>query len=488
MSLRLLRFVLLLPPLLWSSCAHLGGDVLLIDDDGNDRASVAERWPRASWLELQGPLMQRSLDVVVLVNGLPAIATLDTGATRTAMSSSLAERLGLSELVAGSSDRGRFTDAHGAAGEAIGVVVDSLRLGTTWLERRPVMVFSSTHDFLLIGLDVLQDYEMLIAADQGLVGLFAPGDGPRAFDDVVVPLALRTPSLELAVEARARGASGDAVTFLVVDTGAMGTSFPSAPGVLAGVAADLRFTSTTIGVASSKEERGRFRLDPLRLGPGGVDVGAVAAWEAIHNDGQGPGLLGVDVLARFRTLIVPRAPSELRLQPLPKRPSSRDRGPDGYACPGGCVSVAVVARTPEASLADLHDGVRGAIERLADEQMGLAPSSSSSSSSSALWALGGRTDGACLRVDIHGVWGGHKVELAITDASDRPGGALAGSAITLVVDVPQDRGFHECVPLPASTEALGVGPGTPLSLRFVRSDRAISAGCPQHSCLYWSGA
>lgn len=469
---------LLLLPL--AGCATVD-EALAVDEDGNDRASVQERWPTAAWLPLQGPLLQHELKIVVLVNGMPAVATLDTGATVTSISSTTAHALGLDDAVAASSDRRGFVDAHGARSESVVVEVDSIAIGSAWMEHQRVDVFPADRDVFLVGLDLLQDFDILIAGDQGVVGLFPAGTGPKQDDDLVVPLEFRDNSLY--VKAASTGAYGEAVTELVVDTGAGGTTFPSAPGLAAGVKADLRFKTITQGVASQKEERGRFLLDPLRLGAAGVNVGTVAAWEAIHNDGNGPGLLGVDVFLRFRTLIQPKA-TQLRLRPLAPRPNRRDTGPAGYNCPDGCVSVAVIARDGDAAIADFGDTLKDLTHRYVEaqyrEQTGQAPASSGE-------FIVGREDRACLAVDVHGVWAGHTVEFAVTDADRQPGGRLAGGALTVIVNVPKSKGFHECIQLPPSTQALGLDPGTPLSLRFLRSDRAVSTKCDGDYCVYWSG-
>jgi clan AA aspartic protease (TIGR02281 family) len=190
----------------------------VVDVDGSEVADVKDAHADAIWLPLQQPLLQHSLDVVVLVDGQPVVATLDTGAMVTAMSSTLAQRLGLAERVAQSTDHMPITDAHGQAGQASRVLVSTLGFAQQWIDNAAVWVFPSERETFLIGMDHLQRYDLYLVVDQGYVGLFPAGQGPKDDDDTVIPLIAGERSLQ--VRARAPGARGTAEATMVVDTGA----------------------------------------------------------------------------------------------------------------------------------------------------------------------------------------------------------------------------------------------------------------------------
>lgn len=459
-----------------AACASVKDAV--VDVDGAEVADVKEAHPDAIWLPLQQPLMQHSLDVVVLVDGQPVVATLDTGAMVTAMSSTLAQRLGLSERVAQSRDHMPITDAHGQAGQASRVLVSTLGFAQQWIDDASVWVFPSERETFLIGMDHLQRYDLYLVIDQGYVGLFPAGQGPRHDDDTVIPLIPGERSV--LVRARAPGARGTAEATMVIDTGAEFTTFPSAPALEAGVPADLRFKATTLGVASEQRHEGMFRIDHLAVGD--VDVGAVFAREATGNGGNGPGLLGLDVLARTRTLIVTSGKPELRLAPLPRRPAFVSASPGGFPCQGPCVAVGLVALPLELRAELVRQQVQDILAAAAADQLRGGRGDVASGRRTYALPRDQRSDGVCLDVDVDPAYADRVVEFAVTDVA----GELGGNALTVRLRVPAG-GLHDCIDLPASTAPLGLRAGTPLSLRFVRTGPEVVARCEADVCLWWSG-
>jgi clan AA aspartic protease (TIGR02281 family) len=479
------RAALVVAALSWAvgvACAHAPEPI--VSGDGSDVATGVTTWPGAAWLPLQEPLGGHRMEVVVVVNGAPAVATIDTGATDTSMSSATARRLGLSALVDAATERREFADAHGERAEARRIVVDSLALGSEWLEDVGVWVLPGDGDLFLIGMDQLRRHDILLDVEQGHVGLFPAGTGPRD-SDITIPL--RAEENALLVDVEAAGRSETARATLIVDTGAESTMFPSAPAVMAGVDADLRFKKTTVGVLSTRQQAGRFRIDHLRVG--GVDVGAVAAYEDIANGGQGPGLLGIDALGRFRVVIVTSGPTPaLHLWRLPPRAPTRTTGPQGETCSGGCVGVKLEKRTPFYGVPLPQRDYRTVLEDIAADQLrGGDGSTPVDGPRVFVPSTDGRDDGVCLGIEIHRLYAGQRLEFAVTDAAETPGGRLAGHALTFFIDEVPALGYRACLPLPQATAAMGLTLSTPLSLRFVRTNAAVVEHCEGDICLHWTG-
>lgn len=418
---------------------------------GSDVSDLPQRFARGDWLPLETSLLSLDLVVKVVVNGRRVSAILDTGAMATTMSTRLATRLG---VLTSSTPRGtpvRAVDAHGDVIIGERIVVDGIELGARRFDGLMVTVLDRPTEMFLIGADILADLDLYIAADEGLVGLFPPGLAPHHPDELVVPVAVEDG--QLIAKATAVGRGGVPVDFdLLIDSGAWNTSVPAFVGINAGVRADLDYVSTTIGVAGEQEARGRFVLDPLRLGPGRVSVGRVLALAATMDRGSGLGLLGNDVLMRFHSVISFRD-GTLRLRPFAPRPSERLVGPGGARCgPDGkspCVAVTLTTTTAVPAPDD--------------------------------WP------GVCLQVDVDPVYAGQTVELAMTAEDDETVSLLSGGAIRAYVSVDQ-HGAQHCFPLWPQMQRLGLHATSRLSLRWVRTEGVVWPCDPMKTrCVTFTG-
>jgi hypothetical protein len=400
---------------------------------GSDVSELPRLYPNGEWLPIEAPLLSMQLIVKVTVNGRSMPAILDTGAMGTTMSEPVAKRLG---VLSADTPRGmpvRAVDAHGDVIMGEKIQVDALELGARRFKGIQATVLGQAPDLFLIGADVLADVDLYLAADEGLVGIFPPGAAPRRSDDVVVPL--QAGPRQLVVKAAAVGRDGQSTTFdFLVDSGAWNSSVPTMVGVNAGFPADLAYASTTVGVAGEQEARGRFVLDPLRLGPGQAPVGRVLALSSSIDRGEGFGLLGNDVLMRFHSIISFRD-AQLRLRPLPRRSAERLAGPGGVRCgaDGRAPCVAV---------------------KLAPSTMAPAPDD---------WP------GVCLQVDVDAVYAGQTLELAITAEDDAAVSLFNGGAIRAYVSA-DSGGAHHCFPLWPQMQRLGLTKDSRLTLRWVRTE------------------
>lgn len=231
--------------------------------------------------------------------------------------------------------------------------------------------------------------------------------------------------------ANAKGDKPLPVTFpLIVDTGAWNTSIPLLAGINGGLPADVAYESTTVAVGGEQENRGRFVLTPLLLGPERVPAGRVLGIGSTLNSAGGMGLLGNDVMMRHHTTVSYER-AQLRLRPMAARPTVRMRGVlcQGPTAPVPCVSVALVEAPQERyDAADLP--------------------------------------GACLKIDVDKAYAGRTLELAITGAD---GDLMNGGAIRAFVTV-NESGAHSCFHLWRQLARLGMTSSTPLSLRWGRTE------------------
>jgi hypothetical protein len=396
-----------------------------VSEHGSDVSDLPARFPKGDWLPLRGTLRWPVLAVDVTANGEAAVAVLDTGAQTSTMSVEMAGRLG---LIGEDGLKGRQTTVRNANGEhvqATTLLLGDLAMGRhRWTEVSAHVVSGMPPDLLLIGADVLSDVDLYLAAEEGLVGVFAGGQGPRELGDVVV--VGEAADRELRVLGLADGVAGTAKIPFVVDTGATNTSVPIILGSQARLKADVSYEAMSLGVGGdASERRGRFVLDPLALGTVKGDVGRVLALGMPHGE---MGLLGADVLVRRRAMLSV-AQGALALKPLDRRPPTRSRGPRGVTCPGGpCVSVAVVEKPGTYDASDMQ--------------------------------------GVCLQVDVDRVYGGKTLELVVT-AQDPD--LLDGGAIHLFLTA-DNTGAHVCRPLWKQLAEKGLRAGTPLSLRWVRTE------------------
>jgi hypothetical protein len=400
---------------------------------GSDVSELPRLYPNGDWLPIEAPLLSMQLIVKVSVNGRSMPAILDTGAMGTTMSQPVALRLGVLSPDTPPGMPVRAVDAHGDVIFGEKSQIETLELGARRFTGVQVTVLGDAPDLFLIGADVLADVDLFIAADEGLVGIFPPGAAPRRSDDIVV--RLQPGPRQLTVKAAAIGRNGRPTSFeFLVDSGAWNSSVPTLVGVNAGFPADLAYASTTVGVAGEQEARGRFVLDPLRLGPHQTPVGRVLALSSTIDRGEGFGLLGNDVLMRFHSVISFRD-AELRLRPLARRTSERFVGPGGVRCgaDGRAPCVAV---------------------RLATSTMAPAPDD---------WP------GVCLQVDVDAAYVGQTVELAITAEDDKAISLFNGGAIRAYVSADKD-GAHHCFPLWPQMQRLGLTKESRLTLRWVRTE------------------
>jgi predicted aspartyl protease len=405
---------------------------------GSDISRLPHLHRHGAWLPIEAPLLSMQVVTKVLVNGRPALGILDTGAMGTTMSFPVATKLGLVNEGTPQGERIRAVDAHGDVIYGEKLALGELRVGSHVWDNVTVTVVGDSPDLFLVGADVLQDVELYIAADEGLVGLFAPGAAPRSFGDLVVPLKREPRQLFVEGTATAKDGRKSGSFELLVDTGAWNTSVPAAIGINSGLPADLSYSATTVGVAGEQEARGRFVMDPLYLGPARQPVGRVLAVTSTIGKGEGFGLLGNDVFMRFHT-VISFARKEMRFRPLERRPASRMTGPSDAPCldeqgvKRPCVSVGLRPVTRQGPLPD---------EDLA---------------------------GACLQIDVDQSYAGKTVELLITAEQEGRVTLFNGGAIRAFLSVADD-GVSHCFALWRQLERLGVTPATPLSLRFVRTE------------------
>jgi predicted aspartyl protease len=400
---------------------------------GSDVSALPQQYPQGDWLPIEAPLLGMQLIVTVVVNGIKVPAILDTGAMATTMSMPLAARLGV--VVAGT-PRGmpvRAIDAHGDVIFGERAQVARLAVGHHAFERLNVTVLGEDPDLFLIGADVLQQLDVFIAADEGLVGVFAAGTAPKRAGEVVVPLKRGDRQLVVggAVDARSQRARFE----FLLDTGAWNTSVPVSRGIDAGLPADLAYSSTTVGVAGEQEARGRFVLAPLMLGANDASVGRVLAVAATMDSGEGLGLLGNDVFMRFHS-IISFADATLRLLPLQKRSERRARGPGGVGCErdGRAVPCVAVRLAPTRAPPAIDD-----------------------------WP------GVCLQVDVEPAFANTTIEVAVTADDPQHVSLFNGGAIRAFLSA-DASGAHHCFAIWPQLQRLGLTPTTPLTVRWVRTE------------------
>ncbi len=263
----------------------------------------------------------RIIIIDVQVNGSPVRALLDSGAQSSVLDRGLAERLGVSLSaiapvvafgVSGSAQVGRTASIDVTMGE---LALTGLR--TAVLELAPIANASRRHFSMIIGQDIL---EVLVA------DIDFPG-GRVAFHDPVrhlmpqgaVAAPARTEGRELMVPIVLEGVPLE----VVLDTGASGALALSPEAAQTAGLLDGRDVRTAPSITFGGVSNDRvIRAGALSFA--GVDYPDVRVH--IYTPAQGaripPGLLGVEVLERFRVLLnVQRG--ELHL--IPGEPRSRRR-------------------------------------------------------------------------------------------------------------------------------------------------------------------
>src|SRR5438105_5004127 len=156
---------------------------------GSDLSDLPQLYPDGQWLTIDAPLLSMAVLVEVQVNGQRVTATLDTGAMGTTMSTPMAEKLGILDDDSSARARAvRAVDAHGDVIMGRKLDLGELKIGKhRWVDV-DTTVIGDAPDLFLVGADVLQDIDMYIAADEGLVGLFEGGHGPVSSSDRRVAL------------------------------------------------------------------------------------------------------------------------------------------------------------------------------------------------------------------------------------------------------------------------------------------------------------
>jgi predicted aspartyl protease len=408
---------------------------------GSDLSSLPAHHPIADWLPLEGPLLAGQLVVTVELDGRSVRAILDTGSQVSVISEPFMRELGLKTEKTTTS----ILDAHGDKVDGERTRAAVLLIGRRVFNDVPLLVFGEQPFRLLLGVDVLHRLDLVIAVDEGLLGVFDARAAPLEPAAAIVPL---TPMRSLVtVTGRAKGRSGEATFPLLVDTGASLTAVPARSGMRAGLPADLSFSSTTHSMGGRQEMRGRFVLDPLVLDPGGFAVSRVYAHAGVIDKGESFGLLGNDVLFRYRTTIS-LARHTLALAPLERRPPHRLKGPHGVTCDTPCVEVALRRQVPSGKP-----------------------------------AAGTRSD-RCLATRVSRVFTGRTAEMAVVGFA-RDGTPLPGGIRVLTTVGP--AGIDECFALP-----LGMAKTWPddaeLSLQHLRTE-AVRWTCDPLAthCLQFTG-
>lgn len=422
---------------------------------GSDLSTLPLRFSRGVWTRIEAPLLSMQVVTKVVVNGHEALATLDTGAMSTVMSVPTAVRLGvLGEFTPGGRKVKAF-DAHGHVMEGERLPLAAIQIGEHRWVNTDVLVIGDQPGLFLVGAELLRSVDVLIAADEGLVGLFEAGEGPVLPGMRVV--SLQAGDRQLQVTALAKSSGGDDVSFpLIVDTGASATTVPSLVGVNAGLPADLAYENRTLAVGGEQKNRGRFVLDPLALGPERVHTGRVLAMGSTMKGGEGEGLLGNDVMMRHHTLIS-FARGKMWLAPLPERPSFRTVGPGGASCqrdggePVPCISVSL--REPDDNVAMPDDAMPD----------------------------------VCLQVDVGAAYAGQTLEMALTATNAQGEQLFNGGALRAYLTVTKE-GEHGCFTLWKQLARLGLDAKSALQLRWVRTEGVIWPCDPLRTqCLTFTG-
>ena len=420
---------------------------------GSDVSLLPTQYPQGNWLALQGPVRGNEPRVLVRIAGHEIDAVLDTGAMTSLMSRPLAKRLGLEERTRKSKSV-MLMDSHGdtAKGHRLAIPLVSMQKHE-WVDAE-FLVFGEQPELLLIGADLLQDVDILLAAEEGWIGLFEAGQAPALPNQVVIPVERERRQLN--VQAAAKNTRKHLIPFsLVVDTGATHTSVPALTGINHGLAADLSYAVQTRAVGGEQESRGRFVLDPLFVGKSHHDVGLVLALASTIQNGEGEALLGNDVLMRNYTLISFQK-EELRFAPSPPRPAYRILGPAGARCEK--------SKRPERACLQVRLDTPATLDARPDALPGI-----------------------CLAVDADPVYAGRSMELTITARDERGRDLFAGGVLQALVTV-GPHGLQKCFPLWPHLAHLGLNAKSRLSLRWVRGEGfRWSCDAEQTECLAFTG-
>jgi clan AA aspartic protease (TIGR02281 family) len=394
---------------------------------GSDRSPLPDLFPEASWLPLLSPVGSGGLEVEARINGKRVKVVLDTGATATALSPSVADLVGL-RLV---EQPGTVVKTRNALGQEIATrtgEADEIKLGALTFTRIPVLLVEDQRDLVLVGFNLLSKVDLYLAADQGLVGIFPLGQGPRKGAHGVA--SFLTEERRGLIELHAENADGKWVAFeLILDTGATSTSIPVVDGMNKKVRTDLRYLNPITVVGDTAELRGRFRLDRVGLGPERYFPGPILAMGDQAFGGDAHGLLGTDVLARNHAVI---SPGQGRIYFFKRalRPPRRMLGPGNEACVDDAGKEVAC--------------VRVALNR------------------------GAQT---CIEVDLNPRYENRTVELSVIPHDEKGQALLAGGAIHIFLTADK-TGYSGCVGRQAGLERMAIPEGGGLALQWVRAEMA----------------
>lgn len=296
------------------------------DADGYDRHGLEARYPDAHVLPLIDDKHTDALAVPLLLGGQQVLGEIDTGAGQTGLGEIEARALGLLEQA----PVGEIQVSNRRGDSALCPIYETtLTIGRWQFPSVRVAVTPGVSAKPLIGIDVLQHFDLLLAEDVQSLLLFEPG----ALDEVVVADREEDErELEVLVGRYGRphvyvwhigpGAQLSRPLLFTIDTGASQTTLPWA--WLQEAEPLMEVTITTF-----KGRHNTTLYDPgaIVLGRAGLRVAPLA----VSGTPRPPGLLGLDILRERRAALSMRTLS-LRMFPRPRRPAGRELGPGGARC------------------------------------------------------------------------------------------------------------------------------------------------------------
>jgi predicted aspartyl protease len=288
------------------AAAGLVAAVLAVRQCGRGRYQhrvVFPRNPPAARLAIRDPLVRPDLTVVATLRGdrgrgAPVWMTVDSGATGVTLPGSTYHSLGLDTLTGVTI---RTEDALGQLLVRDAGLVPTVVLGPLVLSEVVTAIGGGSK---VIGQSVLAHGPWEVDWDRGT---FTLGVVPWAADAETVLVPLRRFGESDVVTIQVDGASVD----MVIDTGAIASTIPDTVGREAGLAMrGLRFPARLRTVAGDVTVRKVFTGD-VRLGA--LEVGRMD-FATLSTAGRRAalGLLGLDLLSRYRVQVVPGAHLALR--------------------------------------------------------------------------------------------------------------------------------------------------------------------------------
>jgi predicted aspartyl protease len=352
------------------------------DDEGYDgsRIIATSAIEGVSWL----PLLDGGRKGVPFVNvvakgGVTFAALLDTGAQISLMPRAIVDDIGAVPVL---DDKGEplvrgMVDALGGTSFASIMTLPSVTLGAFELVDVRVAVPLADNDaagtWPVIGFPELARMDILLAADSGVVGLFAAGTAPPLENARTARVAIE----DSAPFVVARTRDGRDVR-MVLDTGASSTTLPRALGLVA-----VEGLGENVRVLGGRASVGRAYAPPIWLGAGSNASPVALALRAVDLTSSGTGLLGGDALMEHRALLSAQR-GTLALAPA-RWGSARRMKWRGKSCKGGsaCIDARLIRCPPSRGALDqtcVEVAVDPSIDvalaidvRLFDEQGALRP-------------------------------------------------------------------------------------------------------------------